>query len=118
MGVACMWGFGMLGGAVQIIVKREDPVSSIFNFVGELFSGSWFPIEVLPAWLRQLSFVMPQYYIMEMMRQTTLSGRFIMDLGNVTLGLFASTLVFLAVGVILFKKAVAVAKAQGTVTFF
>ena len=41
-----------------------------------------------------------------------------MELGDLALGFFVFTLVLLTLGAILFKKAVAFAKVQGTVGFF
>lgn len=118
MGILCMWGYGLLSASVMIIVKRGDPISSLFASFGELFSGTFFPIEALPIWLQQVSFFVPQYYILEMMRQTTLGGHSILELGDLALGFFVFTLVFLTLGAILFKQAVAFAKVHGTVGFF
>ncbi|MCS7286019.1 MAG: ABC transporter permease [Anaerolineae bacterium] len=75
------WGLGiiMLAFMGLILANISLLVAHHFFLIGEavagalyLFSGAVFPLEVLPAWLRPLGFIMPITYWLELIRRSLL----------------------------------------------
>jgi hypothetical protein len=92
LGVAVMWGLGMIGAGVQIITKRWDPVTWFFTMLSSLLSGVWFPYELLPASLQTVSKIIPQRYILEMLRSAMLRAEPITALWDSLIPLLISAL--------------------------
>ncbi|HEX9674943.1 MAG TPA: ABC transporter permease [Anaerolineales bacterium] len=72
-GLAMLAAMGLLLGGITM------QIANVIYFVGDavagalyLFSGAIFPLEVLPAWLRPLGFVMPLSYWLELLRRSLL----------------------------------------------
>ena len=115
LGVAVMWGLGMISAGVQIITKRWDPVTWFFTMLSSLLSGVWFPYELLPASLQTVSRVIPQRYILEMLRSAMLRAEPITALWESLIPLLISALVFLLVGAVVYSKSVKYCKEHGTI---
>jgi ABC-2 type transport system permease protein len=87
-----------------------------------LFSGAIFPLEVLPAWLRPLGFIMPVTYWLELLRRSlvgsvaqafpTLSGFNNFQLIGILLGL---TLFFGIIAYFLFRWCEHIARERGMI---
>ena len=115
LGVAVMWGLGMIGAGVQIITKRWDPVTWFFTMLSSLLSGVWFPYELLPATLQTVSKIIPQRYILEMLRSAMLRAEPITALWDSLIPLLISALGFLLIGALVYSKSIKYAKEHGTV---
>src|SRR4030066_665584 len=74
-GLAMLAAMGLLLGGITM------QIANVIYFVGDavagglyLFSGAIFPLEVMPAWLRPVGFVMPLSYWLEPLRRSLLGG--------------------------------------------
>ncbi len=63
---------GVLSGAIGVLSKRSDPVLTLYTLVAGILSGVAFPIELLPAPLRALSWLVPHTYVISGMRKVLL----------------------------------------------
>lgn len=63
---------GLLAASVRILAKRSDPVWLVYNIVSSLVAGTSVPINVLPAPLRALSWLLPTMYVESGMRKLVL----------------------------------------------
>ncbi|RLE91529.1 MAG: hypothetical protein DRJ46_02265 [Thermoprotei archaeon] len=115
LGVAVMWGLGMISAGVQVITKRWDPVTWFFTMLGGFLSGVWFPYQLLPPFLRLFSYVMPQTYILEMLRRAMLRAEPLGKLLDLVVPLGVSALLTLSVGYVVYVKSIEYAKEHGTV---
>ena len=115
LGVAVMWGLGMISAAVQVITKRWDPVTWFFTMLGGLFSGVWFPYQLLPKPLQYVSLAMPQTYILEMLRGAMLRAEPLTAMVDQLVPLAVSAAVTLTVGYYLYVWSIEYAKEHGTV---
>ena len=118
LGVAVMWGLGMISAGVQIITKRWDPVTWFLTMLGSLLSGVWFPYELLPASLQTISRVMPQTYILQMLRGAMLRAEPVTALWGSLFPLLISAFAFLLTGALVYSKSIKYAKEHGTVGEF
>ncbi|MEP0805223.1 MAG: ABC transporter permease [Chloroflexota bacterium] len=115
--VSLLVGVTMLAMMGLILASITLMVAHHFFLIGEavagalyLFSGAIFPLEVLPAWLRPIGYVMPITYWLELMRRSligevaqafpTLAQYSNLQLLGILLGL---TVVFAVVSVFTFR---------------
>ncbi len=111
IGVVMLAMMGLLLAGISLLIVQH------VGFIGDavagalfLFSGAIFPLEVLPAWLRPVGFVMPVTYWLELIRRSlvgslavafpTLQGLNNLQLVGILVGL---TLFFGVVAVITFR---------------
>ena len=63
LGATAGLSIGVLSGAVRVLAKRSDPILALYTLAGSVLGGVFFPIELLPAWLRWTSYLIPQTYV-------------------------------------------------------
>jgi len=72
LGLSSGLGLGLLAASVRVLAKRSDPVWLVYNIVSGLVAGTSVPINVLPAPLRALSWLLPTMYVDSGMRKLVL----------------------------------------------
>jgi ABC-type uncharacterized transport system permease subunit len=72
LGLSGGLALGLLAASVRILAKRSDPVWLVYNIVSGLVAGTSVPINVLPAPLRELSWLLPTMYVESGMRKLVL----------------------------------------------
>jgi ABC-type multidrug transport system ATPase subunit/ABC-type multidrug transport system permease subunit len=72
--VIAMVEWGVLSAAFVIAFKRGDPVALLVNLISIGLSGVYFPVELLPAWLRPLPRVLPLTWGLDAVRSAVLHG--------------------------------------------
>ena len=66
--------FGVLSAATILWLKKGDPLAWVLGGMGTMLGGAYFPVDVLPGWLRQVSFLIPITYSLDALRLTILQG--------------------------------------------
>ncbi|MGH8916371.1 MAG: ABC transporter permease [Acidimicrobiia bacterium] len=69
MGFASTLAIGILGASVKVLSKRTDPILQLYTIAASVLSGAFFPVELLPGWLRAFSWVIPHTYVMQALRR-------------------------------------------------
>ena len=118
LGMVSMFGFGLISAGIQVITKRWDPVIWIFNSLGWLLSGVWFPPELLPSFLRPLSGLIPQTYILKMLRLAVITGSSLPGMLDSLLRLAALSLIVLPAGFLFFRFGIETSKRHGTLGYY
>jgi len=72
LGVLSGLAMGLLAASVRILAKRSDPIWLVYNIVSGLVAGTAVPINVLPAPLRALSWLLPTMYVESGLRKLVL----------------------------------------------
>lgn len=123
IGVVMLAMMGLILAGISLLIVQH------VWFIGDavagalfLFSGAIFPLEVLPAWLRPLGFIMPVTYWLELIRRSlvgsvavafpTLLGLSNLALIGILLGL---TITFAIISVYLFRYCEHVAREKGMI---
>lgn len=123
IGVVMLAMMGLLLGSVSLLLVHH------VGFIGDavagalyIFSGAIFPLDVLPAWLRPIGFIMPITYWLELVRRSlignvaqafpTLAGFSNMELLGILLGL---SVLFGMVSIITFRYCDRVAREKGLI---
>lgn len=107
-------GWGMLSAAFLLVFKRADPVNYLVDLTTFILSGVYFPIALLPIWLRVFSYLLPLTYALEALRGALMRGDSLTELGAPLLALVFFDLLFLSLGWIAFRFALAYTKRTGT----
>jgi len=109
-------GLGMASAGVIMVTKQGDPISFLFTAVSNLLSGVFFPISVLPNWLRTLSYLLPLTWSLEAIRYSLLDGYSIMALSGYLGILVLFTVITVPLGLLAFSLGFLVARKQGSIS--
>lgn len=98
--------FTILGLAISGWAKTEDvaaPVANIVTLPMMFLSGIFFPLEIFPDWLSNISQFFPLTYLADGFREITVDGASIGTLGPELLGLGVWTVIAFAVATRVFR---------------
>jgi len=109
---------GIISASFIMVLKRGDPITWVFTGISALLGGLYFPISVLPDWLRTFSYFLPVTYSLEGMRLAILKGYSLGELLPNILALVLFSLVMLPFSIIVFNIAVKIAKRDGSLTHY
>jgi len=97
--VAATLGAMGFGTAIALLVRRPESASTVANIVAQIMmflSGVYFPVELMPSFLRAVSTALPLTYMVEAMR-------FVTGVADMSLARFAAiTSVLFLVGIVSF----------------
>ena len=104
---------GIVSAAFILVWKRGDPLSLVISWASTLLAGVYYPVEVLPSWLRTAAAFFPLTHALEAFRAAVLNGASIRENAQslAALGIFAIVLTPLAL--FAFSAAVAWSKRSG-----
>lgn len=105
---------GIFSAAGTIIFKQGEPFGLIFGSLSSLLGGAVFPVALLPAGLKIISFIIPITYSLDALRLSILNGYSIAMLSNqlIILGVIAALIFPLSLK--FFEWAVEKGKREGT----
>ncbi len=107
-------GLGMVASVLPLLFpERGAQMTHVIQALLLLFSGVYFPISVLPAWMQPLARLSPATYVLEGMRAALLD-----DAGTAALGGYLSRLMLIGLlaiplGLAVFRRAERYAKKTG-----
>lgn len=109
-------GIGLLPAALVLVFRTAGPLATAVIALSSLLGGVYYSTSVIPAWLQQLSALVPLSYALRPLRRLLLGGEpFAAVAGDVgMLALFAVTL--LATGALAFGAALRYARRAGTLS--
>ncbi|QTA38010.1 ABC transporter permease [Thermosipho ferrireducens] len=111
-------GIGLLSAAMILITKRGDPIGWIYFTLSGLFSGIYYPIEIMPFPLRGVSYLLPTTYGMDLLRKTLLKGYDIIKIKEGLLIILTMGLIIAPLGIWLFNTNFNKARKDGTLTWY
>jgi len=109
---------GVLAASFVMIAKRGDPVTWVFNALSSLLGGVYYPIAILPDWLRPVSWLLPVTYALHSMRLALLQGASLRTLLLDVLALLLFSLLLLPLALFAFRYAVRRARIDGSLTHY
>ena len=65
---------GIIAASVIMVIKRGNPVTTLFGSISSIIGGVWYSTDVLPAWLQFFSRLIPLTYALNGMRDALLKG--------------------------------------------
>ncbi len=93
LGVLSVMCYGVFSAAFTIVFKSADPINWLIASTAYVFSGVFFPVSIMPAWLRVISYLLPFTYVLRALRGALLEGASLAALRTDILSLLGFTLV-------------------------
>lgn len=115
MAIVAALAIGILSSAFLVVSKRSSPILRVYGMAATLFGGAVFPVDLLPPWLRWISWLIPHTYAIQAGR-SVLMAQPPSDQVPVTttvIALFVFDAVVLVGGVVLFNRALRYARRLG-----
>ncbi|MBX5467716.1 MAG: ABC transporter permease [Firmicutes bacterium] len=108
-------GMGLLGAVLPILsTERGTQATQVIQGVILLVSGVYYPVTVLPGWVRWLSALSPATYTLSLSRAAVLQGVPLAELWRPCLALAASGLMLVPLGLWVFHRGEHWAMRRGT----
>src|SRR6266508_3643999 len=109
-------GLGLFAASVIILMKRGDVLGWAVRISSFVLSGVYYPIDVLPGWLRFVGQALPLTHSLELLRRSLLLGQGFAQLWGELLILMALILVLLPLGVLVCHGAIRIAQTDGSLS--
>jgi ABC-2 type transport system permease protein len=107
-------GLGLVAAVLPLLSTEKGAYAThIFEAVLLLVSGVYYEIEVLPIWIRPLSYISPATYTLRAMRAALLQGTGLGELLPTIILLLVIGIVLIPLGIIVFRQAEFYAKKKG-----
>jgi ABC-2 type transport system permease protein len=69
LGILACNALGSFAAAFIVLFKRGEPVVALYSLAAAVLGGALFPIEVMPVWIRWMSYLVPHSYVINAARQ-------------------------------------------------
>lgn len=109
---------GLFTASVIIMMKRGNPLGWALRVSSMILSGVYYPVDVLPTWLRPLGQLLPLTHALELLRRSLLLGEGLAQLWGDLLLLVGLTIVLLPLGVLACHLAIQVARTDGSLSHY
>lgn len=107
-------GLGLVAAVLPLLSTEKGAYAThIFEALLLLISGVYYEIEVLPIWIRPLSYVSPATYTLRAMRAALLEGASLGELLPAIILLLGLGIVLIPLGMVIFRQAEFYAKKTG-----
>ena len=80
---------GAMSAGIVVMIKRGDPIAWGFTWLTQLVSGVFYPLGLLPWYLKWLGFALPLTYSLDGIRRTFMNGETFFDSGVLRTDLLA-----------------------------
>lgn len=110
------WGIASAG--FVLIFKKGDPIAWLVAGTTFIFGGVYFPVTLLPPWLRIISYLLPVTYALEAIRGALFLGSTLAQLAVPLLALTGFMVVLLPVSLFLFRHATRRARREGSLAHY
>jgi ABC-2 type transport system permease protein len=109
---------GLFSASAIILMKRGDTLGWALRVSSLVLSGVYYPVDVLPSWLRLIGQLLPLTHALELLRRSLLLGEGFAELWGELLMLAGLTLVLLPLGVLACHLAIRVARTDGSLSHY
>jgi ABC-2 type transport system permease protein len=113
-----VWGLGLTSAAAILTFKRGAGLVGMGALVLALFSGLYFPIELLPDWLTTVAELNPIALAIDGMREALLGGAGWSQVGPTVALLAPMSLAALGLGILAFRVALARERRLGSLGLY
>ena len=110
-------GMGMFAAGFFMLERESSPLERLLGWLSRLLAGVYFPIAVLPEWLRQVSGWLPLTYALEAVRKALLQGASMQAVGPELTVLLGASLLLFPTGLFYFRWAFDQSRRQGSLSF-
>jgi ABC-2 type transport system permease protein len=118
LSLAVAVSIGILAGAMQIATQRGGALLTLVGSTTWFLTGALFPVSVLPAPLRAISYFIPITHCLQGMRMALLQGASLWNVRGELAPLAIFVAVLLPLSLIVFAHALKQARWRGTLSYY
>lgn len=118
LSIVAFASIGIIAAGIIMIVKRGEAITALFSSFASLVGGIYYPVAILPPWLKIFSAMVPVTYAVRAMRLSLLAGASWSELKPDLLVLLGFTIVLFPSSLIIFHFAVERARRDGSLTHY
>jgi ABC-2 type transport system permease protein len=118
LSIVSLAGIGMISAGVIMVTKQGDPISWFVAIITAFISGVYYPIEVLPKFLKGLALLLPNTHALIALRKTLISHYSIWQVKEQILILLVFAFITIPLGIIAFRKGFDRARREGTLSYY
>lgn len=112
--LSALSAWGVLSAAFMLLFKRADPLSWLVDVTIYLLAGVYFPVSLLPVWLKVPAYLLPLSYSLEALRLALMRGQTLAQLSGYAGILLIFNALLIPVGVVVFRAALTRVKQTGS----
>jgi ABC-2 type transport system permease protein len=109
---------GLFAASLMILMKRGDPLGWALRISSVVLGGVFYPMEVLPSWLRALAQMLPLTHALELLRRSLLNGEGFAELQGELFILMALTAILFPLGLLACRLAIHIARTDGSLAHY
>lgn len=113
-----MMGFGLIFGGLTVWLKNIGDTLPLLQNIAMFFCGVYFPISVLPGFMRPIANYMPFYYSIEGLRKSLIPSTPTSDMLFYVLVLLFLSILFMVLGIVVLHRGLIKAKKDGSLSFY
>jgi ABC-2 type transport system permease protein len=113
-----VWGLGVASAGATLTFRRGSGIVGLGSTILVLFSGAYYPLDVLPQWVASLAELNPITIAVDGMREPLLGGTGWEGVGRAVAILLPLSVVSLALGAAAFRAALRRERRQGTLGLY
>jgi len=118
LSIVSLAGIGMISAGIIMVTKQGDPISWFVSIISAFLSGVYYPIEVLPKFLKNLALILPNTHALIALRQTLINHYSIAQVRSQIFLLLIFALVTIPLGILAFKKGFDRARREGSLSYY
>ena len=116
--IIAMTSLGIIAASFIMVLKSGDPVTLLISSLAVLLGGVYYPVQLMPQWLQQLSRLLPITYSLDAMRRTLLADASFQEIMPDIIALAIFGVVLVPLSLLIFRYAVHRAKVDGSLAHF
>jgi len=103
IGLIPLLGIGFLLAGFVVRFKEPYIITQMVSLLFATLTGTYYPVTILPVWVQFFSYMLPQTYVIDGMRQIVLANRTLVELYGSIIALIVLSFVFPTLGYAAFK---------------
>lgn len=115
LGILACNAIGILAASLLVLAKRASAIVALYGLAASLLGGALFSIQVLPGWLRPLSYAVPHAYVISAAREVLDPNQIGtgMSLSTALIGLVVFIVVAYPLSLLAFTRSLGYARRMG-----
>ena len=109
---------GLFAASMVILIKNGNPLGWAIRVSSVVLGGVFYPVAVLPDWLRWLGQALPLTHALELLRRSMIMGEGLAQLWGEMLALAGLTIVLFPLGLLACHLAVRFARIDGSLSHY
>jgi ABC-2 type transport system permease protein len=116
--VCSLWGIGFVFSAIGLYIRKANPFSNLVSPFLFLLGGVYYPVALLPVWLRYPARMLPHGYAIQALADATLYHAGIRDLAPQLLPLAGFAVVLPIIGISTFGRLERLVRRRGELDLY